>query len=212
MDMKSRHDTLAIGLLVLLVATAGCSGILGDGPIEGTASPATVGNDALSQTGYETAKERTYNIEETIEIGNESRQVNVTNHVATYRKNYTNAPPGAFGVLSTPKVEVLGQDVNPLTALDDQTLMKRVVSEVQGIEDAEKTGTSTVTMFGNETEMTTFSGTVTRNGQTVDVTAYLVKAEAGDDFVIAGGVHQAGVEAGEDDVRTLIAGIVHDTE
>lgn len=215
--MNGSKRVAAVGILVILVATAGCSDLLGDGPLEFTASQSTVSEQPLSSTGFEEVEVSTYDFNRTITVGNETRTINVTNHVAAYRKNGSTVPENgsavesAFGVLTTPKAEVLGEPTNPLGSLDKKTLMQRAISEAKSINDLQIEGTSTVTMLGTETNLTTYSGTVSRSGQTVEVTAYVARVGHGDDYVIASGFHRAGASGEADAIRSLIRGITHES-
>lgn len=215
--MNGSKRVAVVGILVLLVATAGCSDILGDGPLEFTASQATVSEEALSSTGFEEVEVSTYAVNRSITVGNETRTINATNYVATYRSNGSSVPENAsavesaFGVLSTPKAEVVGEPINPLGHLDKKMLMQRAIAEAQSIDDLQIDETSTVTLLGTETNLTTYSGTVSRSGQTVEVTAYVARVGHGDDYVIASGFHRAGASNEAEAIRSLIRGVTHET-
>ncbi len=216
--MRWNYQIATVGVLVLLVATAGCSDLVpGEGELEFSAAEATVSDDALSETGFNLVDVREHRLNRTVTIGNETRNLDVTNHVAAYRSGSSDTPDDAadvesvFGVLSTPQAEVFGQPINPLGHLSQEAIMRRAISEAESIENLQEERTTTVTMLGNETDLVVYAGTMSKSGQTVDVTAYVARVSHGDDFVIAAGVHRADAPSGQATIETLIEGITHES-
>ena len=98
--MTIRKTYLGV-LVAVLVLTAGCSGFLGeDQSFE--ASEISVSNDALSEAGYESAEEREYTSNETIELDGNETEVSITSTLAGYEKASDNGS-GYFIALATPK-------------------------------------------------------------------------------------------------------------
>jgi len=141
------HKIYAAILLALLVLTAGCSGFLGeDQSFE--ASEISVSENALSETGYQSADEKEYTFEET--FGNDT-EVSITSHLSGYETEYDNGS-GYFLGLATPKSEITGVEVNPLGEYDKKQLVSEAISRSDSVEmdveegDLETVGNSTATV------------------------------------------------------------------
>jgi len=204
-------------LLAVLVVTAGCSGLLGDGPIEHSASEVSVADATAEETGFEQVQKQPFGINRTMELNNQSREVRITSHLAAYEKEYEGAPLGYFVALSTPKAEEFGQSLNPLGSIDKQTLIERAISRVQQQNEVELTGTTeevnttTRTILGTETEVTTFDATAERSGESADVFVQATRLEHGDDFIIAVGVYPQAASGGGSEIAAMMSGIEHET-
>lgn len=209
---------LAAVVLTVLLVVAGCSGP-GDRtpqPIEGTASPATVGGDALSSAGYEevTVGSDRVNRTGTIDVSGDVElvvdyQARATAQRAVYRTTDSD-PPSVFAVYSAPLVspESVGVVIDPL---GDRSTAE-IVGRVQGIYadpgQLDHVENSSATLLGNETTLAKYATTATFEGSSVDVFVYVASVRHDGDVVRAVAV----VPRDADDlgtVRSLLSAVDH---
>lgn len=206
---------LPLVLLAVLVLSSGCLGVLvGDEPLAFTASKATIDDGALADSGYEHEETKKLELNREVEVGGESRDVEVTNWVAVYTKSVEIEGVGeqqaaAVAVLSTPEVNVLGQTFNPVREMDNAELVERVVSEHTNVRNIEKVGSSTVTILGEETEVTKFSATIEVDGQEVDGYVHLGKVTHDGDIVLITGLYPEELSGEEENVLELMSAVEH---
>lgn len=201
-------------LLALLLVTSGCIGVLtGQEALEVEAAPATVPEDALSETGYERTDKRELAVNRTFEAGGQSREVVVTNHVAQYGRSIDLAVveqrAAVFVLLSTPEVELLGRTFNPVGDMSNRELLERVQSSYGRMEIGASVGSTTVTALGTETTVEKFSGTARIDGTDLDVYVHVTKIEHEGDFVVAIGVYPQQLPSEEERVLTLVRNVRH---
>lgn len=212
---------VAVGLvLAALVLTAGCIGFLtGEEALTFDSSPVAVSDAAQEETGYEEVRRDTENVTREYEVANQTRAVEVRNHVAEYAR--TVSMPGVgeqefsrFTVMSTPQVEIAGQGpFNPVDEWNNTELVLRVQQQYDAIENVRKEGNRTRTVLGNETTVSEFRADAKAGeGVTVEVIIHVTKVQHGEDFVVAIGVHPAGLEEERQYVNTMLDGIEHETE
>jgi hypothetical protein len=198
-------------ILVLLIVSAGCSGLLGeDQSFEAT--NVSVSDDVLSDAGYENIENSEYTI---TEEGLNDSEVTITSYLAGYEAAYDDGPGYAIA-LATPRTEIAGIDVNPLGDLDKSTLAAEVMSRSNEIEtevneeDLQRVGDTEATVLDTETNVTTFETTVELSNEAVDTRIHVTRVQDGDDHIIAVGVHPAAVDGAQSDIITLFEGIEHD--
>ncbi|MFB6219789.1 MAG: DUF6517 family protein [Halobacteriaceae archaeon] len=212
---------LAVGLLTV---TAGCSGGLlsGDGPIEFSASPVSIGDAALQEAGFEEVETRSVTVNRTVNIQDQERKVIITNHVAGYRLaegQQADAPVGVVAV-STPQAQAFGFALNPVANMgikDAVNFASQAGSQFGGeLRNVEEVGSWKTTVLGKETTVTKFGATVERNGQTVDVFVHATKVKHGDDIVLVVAAYpQALEEAGavsQESIAPMFEGVEHETD
>jgi hypothetical protein len=204
-----------------IAATAGCLDfILGD-DLSFSASPASVSEQALSDSGYEERRTNEQTFEKKFEAGGESRTVSVTNVYAEYDRTIDLSIIGAgeqraatFTAATTPKAKVLGQTLNPLDDMSAAEIVRRAQARYQGLGDLQPRGEHTETIVGKAATVTRFTGTaeLEGSGQTVDIELQVSEAVgSGDDFVIAvGGYPQQLADEERQHYVTLAGGIQHD--
>lgn len=204
-------------LLAVLIVSAGCSNILGDGALEYSASDVSIDEDTVAAAGYTSSVDRTQEVNRTVDVQEESRQLTVQSHVVAYEKNYGEERTGTVVVISTPKAEKFGQALNPLGHLDKTTLISRALSRAQLTEEIEvenvtERGTTDMQTLGDQTEVTTYDATMSRAGTTVDVTVQVTRLEHGEDFLIVVGMYPTSVDEGLDDFERMLGGLEHETD
>ncbi len=211
----TRRGAIALGVTAV-TATAGCLGfITGDEPLTVTAEEATVSEDALSGTGYELERREPQTIHEEVSAAGQTREVEATNHLLVYRKAIDVPAIGAvdagvFAVVTTPVVEIVGQELNPVGELSNKEILELVSGEYGSISSPEEIGSSTVTMVDAETEVTAFTAEATVEGQTIDVIGHVGTARSADDFVIGVGIYPEQLRSDEEPtILSLFEAIEH---
>lgn len=130
--MLERRQFVGGILTAASIGTAGCLGVIsGEEPAELEATPPGVEAAAIEETGYESAGVKDIVIERTVEAGGQSRESVVTNYQAEYQKTIDMGPLGeqrgaVFTALTSPQVNVLGQEFNPIAEMSTQELAEMV--------------------------------------------------------------------------------------
>lgn len=213
--------TVAIGLLLAVaVATTGCVQAVTGGPIVFEASPASVSDGALQETGYQLEEQDAYTVEETVDVpvlG--EREVRISNHLAVYSGidggneggDGSGASAGAFVVLSTPQAQVAGQGTNPLGRMPLKELVDRVADRAGGDQsEVRHVGTLEITVLGSATAVEKFSSTTRAEGEEVETYVYVTRVGHGEDYVVGVGILPKEFEDDEDAIYRLMRGIEHD--
>lgn len=212
----SRYRGSALGaLLCLFVVTSGCIGVLtGSEPFVATASEVGVSQAALSETDFQHEGTQTAWINRTVEAGGQEREVRIRNYVSIYQ-----IPPsigmdgsvtfGVFSAFSTPQVSIAGQALNPVGGMSHQQLIEQVAGESGDIRDVDQAGTRTLTVLGEDTEVTTFTAIAERSGQEIPVYIEVTRVQDGEDYVVAVGVYPQESEDVGSQVETLLGAIEH---
>lgn len=204
-------------LLVLLVATAGCVGVLtGSEPLELEANPVSVSSAAQADTGYEEARTTTQRLRREVSAAGQTREVFVTNHVAEYARTIDAGPLGSgefarFVVVSTPAVEVLGQTFNPVGEMSNRELVELAQDQYQGLENIQPAGERGAIVLGSSTTVSTFTGDASVKGtdRTVEVTLHVTRLRDGGDFIVVIAAHPSLLGGETDKVDTLLGGVRH---
>lgn len=209
--------TLAVLAIVL---SAGCVGLVfGDG-IEESASPAAVEQSTLDETEFEYEDSETIEIDETVEAAGQERQVHATNHVAVYQQRSGlmggERQTGAFMVVTTPDITVLGQSVNPAAQMSNRELVEefegQIESEVGQLEDLRHVDDRTETVLDSSTTVTTFAAETEIEGETVTVHLHIATVQHDGDVVIAVGGHPEALQQQASEIYDLMGGIEHPEE
>jgi hypothetical protein len=214
--METRTAAVAIALAVLST-TAGCGFILGTEALSFAATPATVSDAALDDTGYERADVRAQQVNRTFEVAGQSREVQVTNQLARYERDVDlsvvglgRQRAGVFVAFSTPQVEIAGQTFNPLAEMSNRELLAQFESSYSGLSVGERVDSRQVTMLGETTAMERFEGQATLAGSEVPVYVEVVTRVRHDgDFVVALAVYPQALNGERDTVVRLVEGVEH---
>lgn len=218
--MQSRRRLLAAAGGTVVASLAGCTDLLSDGPITFEADQATVPESARSELSYEEVEITDVVIEETVEAGDRSRDVEVTNWKAEYDKGIdlptgTRVRGAVCVVLSTPKAEVLGRTFNPIADMDPEEIMQEFQGRIEGIEDVERVGEESASMLGSTAEVGRFEaqGAISDGGPQVDVELLVTEGiESEDDLVLAVAAYPLVLaEQERPDGLGMIEGIDHPT-
>lgn len=208
-----RRTAVAVAFAVL-VAASGCLGFL-SGPVEFSASAATVGDTTLEETGYEEASVQSSEVTRTYSGAGQSKNVTVTNQVAMYERNVEVPVLGeqraaVFSAFASPEVSVLGQTFNPLKDYSNRRIASLAQEQYSSLSIGQEAGTRTMTVLGESTEVSKFEGTASfQGGQSVDVYVHVTKVKHDGDFVVAVGIYPQQLDGEQENVDALLRGLEH---
>ena len=203
------------GLASGLLATGGCLGVVaGDQPLAFASDPAVVGDDALSETGYELAARQSPALSREVTVAGQTREVTVTNHAAVYERSIDLGPLGrrkaaGFALVTTPRIEVAGRAFNPVGELSTERLLREFGSRLGGLTVGERAGADSVTALGAGVTVEKYVGTATVEGREMEVSVHAARFEHGGDYVIAAGAYPRHLDGEAENVLALVTGIEH---
>lgn len=206
--------TAVVVAFAALVATSGCLGIL-DGPVEFSASPATVSDGTLEETGYEEEGVESSEVTRTYSAAGQSKNVTVTNRVAMYERNVDLPGIGeqraaVFSAFASPEVNVLGQTFNPLADYSNRELAELAQEQYSSLSIGSEVATRSVTVLGESTEVSKFEGTADlAAGQSVDVYVHVTKVKHDGDFVVCVAIYPQQLDGEQANVDALLRGVEH---
>lgn len=209
-----RRGAIAAGFAALLPLSSGCLGVItGSKPASFEASPVSIGDDALAETGYESTGTETRTVERTVTALGQDRTVEITNHVATAERRATLGPlgertVGAFAAASTPAVEIAGETHNPLAEYDGGELIRRFSGRYGPVENVSAAGSRTVTALATETTVEKYHAEATVEGRRVPVALHVATIRHEGDLVIAVGAYPRSID-GEAATMRLMRGLRH---
>jgi len=201
-----------------LAGLAGCTALdvaTGE-PAEFTAGTATVADAALDESGYE-LNEVTENTQtREFDVAGSTREVRVTSTIAEYDKAVElfgeRYQAAVFAVLTTPRVEVLGQAFNPVGELDDEERARLIVDRYESVSNLERSSEYTTDILGTDARVVVYTadGEIKGTGVSVELEFHVAEAvEAGADYVVPLAAYPAAFGDGEN-VRRMLNGIEHE--
>jgi hypothetical protein len=215
---STRRRLLAGTGTVGIASLAGCSAVdfvLGNDSLSFEAAPAVVSEPTLSESPYTESKRTSDTITRTFEAAGQSRDVEVTNRIAEYDRRISILGQeyrwAMFTVLSTPKVEVLGNAFNPVADMSTDDLVAMIQSRYEQIGNVERDSTRSVEMLGESAEVVRYraEGRFTEADARIDLTLHITNAvPVGEDFVVCFGVHPRQLDE-TDEINQLLGGVEH---
>jgi hypothetical protein len=184
-----RTRTLATIALVIVTATAGCGFLLGDEPATFVASPATVSDDALSETGYEETNVSTQNISKEFSAAGQTREVIAVNHLAKYERQVSmdaldeSKRAALFTVFTSPEVSVLDRNFNPIDDFSERDILQRFDSQYEDVSVGEKAQETKMDSLDAERNVSKFEGTSSVGVSEVDVYIHAAKLKLVSDHI-----------------------------
>lgn len=178
-------------------AVSGCLGFLEDGNATFAASPSRVRQGTLDGTGYEFDELEEVVIEREFSAGGENRSVVVTNLLSKHRRS---VPLGSlderdaavFTSMTTPQVDVLSREFNPVGDMDTGELAGMVQNQYGTVGNLRPQGETDVTINGQATTQTRYTADAVFEGAPVELLVHVSEAvELGDDFVVTVGSYPA---------------------
>jgi len=209
-------DSRALVALALAstLATAGCLGLL-SGTTSVEASPAVVDAATASDAEYEKVETRDIRVNRTFSAADQERTVEVTNWAVEYQKTVSVGPlvdqkAAVFGTFSSPEVSVFGESFNPLSELGTKEFAQRMQGQYDGLSVGREVNSTTVSVAGQETNVSRFEGTATFDGQEVDV--YIVVSEPvkhEGDYIVAMAVYPQAMDGEYETVLRMMRNVDH---
>lgn len=200
--MISAHRRSAAALaLAVLVALAGCTGVL----VDRAAAPAVVSAADHVAAGYEAAPVAAVPVSVPVAVGPVVREVRATGTLAVYTSPERES---AVFVLSTPDAELAGESVNPLLRLTDPETVTMALdalheagsaaeANVGEMGDVRPVASEDRVVLGTPTTVTTYRATATaENGSTTEVSLHVLAVPHDGDVILAVGVHDASSDEG----------------
>ena len=196
-------------------ATAGSLGVLAGclgGLREYEATPVSVSGEALADAGYVHDATRALIVTESI-IGQEIRAVN---YVSEYHRHLEldllNAQEaGVFAAISSPRVSILGRDINPIADYDDAEITELIQERYDELSIGSSVGSRAMEVLGSSTEVTTFEGEGRIAGVgLLDLYVDVGQFDSADDHVVVVGLYPRQIPGEDDRVTALIEGLRHD--
>lgn len=214
--MTTRTRILALLVLVGLLVTAGCVGVLtGDEPLTFDAASVSVAEDARQSAGYEEVRVEPDTVTREFTVAGQNREVEVTNHVAEYSRSVDLGPAGSgefarFAVFSTPQVELASRTFNPVGEMSNRELVEQVQGQYHGLRNVQPAGERTRSVLGASRTVSTFTADAeVAGGQSVELLFHVSKFEHGEDFVVVVAVHPSALDGEVDRVDTMLGGVQH---
>lgn len=200
--------TIGIGSL------AGCLSVIrGEEPLRLTASPASIPASVLDETRYELNRQREVVIEREVEAAGQTREIVVTNQQLEYQKTVSLGPLGeqeaaVFTALTTPQVNVLGREFNPVANMSTRELAEMVQEQYEDMQSMEHVEDSELTINDETTTQSKFQAEATFSGQQIDLFIHISEAvELNDDLVITVGGYPTMLPDEEQNILTLMRSV-----
>lgn len=210
--------TLLSGLGVAgLTGLSGCLGLVGLAAHE--SAPAGVDAAVRDETGYEQTEIDEVVVEQEVGASIASEDVVVTNHATEHEKAVDMGPLGeqrgaVFTVLSTPQVEILGRQFNPVEEMSAAELVELVASNYDDIGNVSLEVEESVTILDQSTTQSRFTADASFQGTSVDVALHISEAvETDEDLLVTVGVYPAELDWREgENVISLMEGVTPDAD
>lgn len=205
----------AVGALVVLMATAGCTSLLLQEETTFVAEEATVTDAEASAFSHNATEWQ--NVTRSVEAAGQEREITVSNRAEVYlNRSDTGEPAASFTVVSTPQVRLAGQEMSPAGEWSHRDLLSEFSGQFDRygtIIDIEERETRQVRMLGQEADIRVFNATMYRDdGDAHDVVVSVVRVKHDTDYVVAIGVQgMDGTEpaASDDTIQTLVRDVAH---
>lgn len=206
--MGTRENTRGV-VLVLVVLTAGCTGLLG-GPsdLTFTAGPIAVDHAAVAGSGFVVASDESFAFNESFEAAGEERTVRVNADMVHLQRDYGVATPAHVVVLSTPDIELLGQQIELADRIGPLSLVDRASESVGELEREQKVRDRDVRVLGAQRTVEVYRGTAAEDGRDAAVLIFTASfAHDGDTIVVVATTPVAADDDAEAAVLRAIEGI-----
>ncbi|WP_254529874.1 DUF6517 family protein [Natrinema gelatinilyticum] len=190
--MNRRNALAGLGAAGL-AGLSGCLGLVG--MAEHKSSPAGAEASTRDETGYEQTNVKKINVERDVPGGGLTGTVSVGNHMTKHEKAVEIPLLGrqrgaVFNVLTSPKVSLLGQQLNPVKDMSTKELIGLVENNYSGIDNIQHQADAEITILDESTTQSRFTADAKFNGQSVTVDFLITKAvDAGDDLLVTIGVY-----------------------
>ncbi|ELZ58509.1 MULTISPECIES: DUF6517 family protein [Halorubrum] len=218
-DATTRRGALGLAGAVGLASLAGCTALdvaTGGEPAEFAAGTATVADATLSDTGYELNDVSEETLSREVEAGGQTREVRVTNAVAEYDKAVElfgeRYQAAVFAAVATPRIEVLGQALNPIAELSTRERADLILSRFENVGDLERGTEYTTTVLESDADVVVYTaqGEIEGTGASTELELHIGEpVSVEDDFVLPVAAYPAAFSDGEN-VRLMMNGLEHE--
>jgi hypothetical protein len=212
--MHTRRSFILVAGAGVAASTAGClNAVTGSGPVEFEASASVVDQATIAETGYEFAGHDEVVVEREFEAAGQTREVVVTNYLAEYEKTIDLGPLGeqqgaVFTSLTTPRVNVLGREFNPVANMSTAELAEMVQQQYERVESLEHLEDRDVVVNGTATVQSKFKAEASIGGGVVDLFLHVSEAvEMGEDLVVTVGGYPEITPGEEENVLRMMRGV-----
>lgn len=206
--MHTRRAALGALAGACTVTLAGCS--LLEDPLDRAADPAAVEESVAASTGFEqdSLTEQVY--EETVEVSDQTQQLQLTN----WTNRYTMAVPGVdldaarLLLFTTPTVTVANRSANPFAGFDRAALIRAMVERIDTgpVAEIQQVGERQVTVLDDPVTVDEFDAETEQEG--VRLRLHVADHTNDGDLLVLFGFHPDVLDL-TGDVDTLTEGIVH---
>ena len=200
-----------------LAGLAGCLGTVGMDYHEAT--PGGVTADAREETGYEQIGVEEIVIEESADLVVTQAEIEAVNYLTEHEKTVSfgplvEQPAAVFFVLTTPRISILGQELNPVEDMSSAELIELVEDNYDDIGNISPDGDEQVTILDQETTHSRFEADATFDGYDHRVDIHVSESvETEDSHLVTIGVYPQELRAREaDNVRTLVEAVVEEID
>ncbi|WP_254271680.1 DUF6517 family protein [Haloarcula marina] len=204
---------LLTAAVALLVVSSGCLGLVTGDEVAFEASPATVDDSTLADSGYELSNTTEQNITRRVSVLGQERTIRLENHITQYRRGVDLGPLGTLElsrvvVFSTPSATVAGQDLNPATTWSNRRVIEEIAARTGSVSDVQFERNRSVEVLGEPRDVSVFSGTTRVQGQEIDVRIHVTSFEHEGDVIVLLAVHPDLVSE-QERVDTMFRGVEH---
>jgi hypothetical protein len=188
--MRVRRAGAVVALAVLLTV-AGCTQLLLEQETSYVAEEANVTN--ASAVGFTHNTSDWQNVSRSVEAADQEREVTVSNRETSYLNRSADGTPGAaFIVLSSPQVQLAGQELSPVAEWSQRDILNEFSGQFDqygNLTEIEERETREVTVVGKEADLRVFNATMqTGEEENDDVVVTVAKVEDEGDYVIVIGI------------------------
>lgn len=213
-----QRRTLITGALGLAAGLAGCAATQEEFEFE--AEPASFGDAAVSEAGYERVQQQDVVIDRSFEAGGTERDVTVTNYATTYSREVAvggqSRPLASAVVFSTPSISIVGQEFNPAASENLLDLVARASDQLDdrfeagSIRDITKVEEQDVTVLETETTMGVFDAVAEIDGSEITLRLLVARVQRDGDIVVVGTAYPQQLAAEERPrAETLFGSVEH---
>lgn len=217
MIVSDRRDLIRAISSATLVGTAGCSEVpSSDGePDDGSSDDSTeeeplvfrassvgIGEGRLVEAGYSLERRGSFGITRTVNVGDRSYDIEALNRLAEYERTvvqepFERRPAARFAVVSSPRIEIAGEEFNLISTVSDERLAEEMQSGYSELTLGEGSASGTVMPFGRSVEATRRRGVATFRSREIDIFVHSARTRHDGDFVVMVGVYPQSIDEPE---------------
>lgn len=193
--MELTRRAFGTGTVAGLIGSAGCLGFVrGDETLEYEAVGAHPSTGALSETGYRHRNTERQPMNESIDIGDQRREVELKNVAVECDKDVNLGALGTvraatFVAFATPQFDLLGRTFHPGDRISPRRIATELGSNYDELSIGKEIDEWELSVFDETVDVSTFEGRAALSGTEIDVYAHIGSASTDDDLVIFIGAH-----------------------